>query len=324
MTHIRSAFAELLQPSLSSRTVFVKCVPAPVSFFERRAVLRAVQKLSHETIETFRKLEDNSSFVVVTTKPGTAEGLVNDSPITRVVITHDPNDSPAEDDKPSWGSWGAEYDMRGTITMPITPIPPSRATKTTPALSDLGFSHKTFTLHMFAANKGYNHKKAVSRNPLHGRWPPTGGRETFMSAALRRSVPSGAMAPALRDWHTSNQLLRDSTSFADGGAEGAAAVLLGKKRPSPREIFLMERIRERWNAKAVPDVMKSLATFANGSTPRNPPSASSPLPGELAYSGKSEKAHEKTGNWPAGDTPKENLATSKTFKKLFDEEPGKD
>ncbi|OTB00869.1 hypothetical protein M426DRAFT_15094 [Hypoxylon sp. CI-4A] len=255
MSRRASAFAELLQTSLSSRTVYVKCVPAPVSFFERRAVLRAVQKLTHETVETFKKLEDNSSFVVVTTKPGTATALVNDSPITRVIIAEETNAV----------TWGAAYDLRGAITTPINPMAPSKATTTTPALSFLGLSHRTFTLHMFAANKTYNHKEAVRRNPLHGPWPSGGSKETFISAALRRSVPSGSMAPALRDWHTANQLSRDSTSFADEGAEGAAAMLLGKKRLSSREVYFMERIRARRNAGRAPAVMMGLAAFADTS-----------------------------------------------------------
>ncbi|KAI2625598.1 hypothetical protein GGR54DRAFT_637381 [Hypoxylon sp. NC1633] len=258
-TRTASAFAEILQTSLSSRTVYVKCVPAPVSFYERRAVLRALQNLTGETIETFKKLEDNSSFVAVTSKPGSATALVNESPINRVVIAQDPSAATL----PSAAAWGAEYDMRGTITTPVNPVPISKATEATPAFSDLGLSRKAFTLHVFAANKTYSHKEVVSRNPLHGPWPSSGGRETFVSAALRRSIPSGAMAPGLRDWHTANQLSRDSTSFADERAEGAATILLGKKRLSAREVFLLERIRARRNARGIPAVMKSLAALAD-------------------------------------------------------------
>ncbi|KAI1764199.1 hypothetical protein GGR53DRAFT_331002 [Hypoxylon sp. FL1150] len=255
MSRKPSALAELLQASLSSRTVYVKCIPAPTSFYERRAVLRTLQSCSQETIETFKKLEDNSSFVVVTNKPDAATAMVNDSPITRVIIAQ-PNAAPNS------ASWGAEYNLRGPITTPINPLPSSNATQKTPAFDDLGLSHKTFTLHVFAANKTYNHKTVVRRNPLHGPWPSNGSRETFMSAALYGPVPSGAVAPGLRDWHTANQLSRDSTSFADEGSEGAAAVLLGKKRLSPREAFIMERIRARRNAKQIPSVMRSLAAFA--------------------------------------------------------------
>ncbi|KAI0137793.1 hypothetical protein F4776DRAFT_83685 [Hypoxylon sp. NC0597] len=274
MSRTASSFAELLPTSLSSRTIYVKCIPAPVTFSDRRAVLRAVQKHTFETVETFKKLEDDSSFVAVTTKPGNATYLVNASPITRVVFEQDPNAASA----PNGASWGAEYDMRGTITTPINPLTPSKSTRTTRALSELGISHKTFTLHIFAANRTYNHKEVVSKNPLHGPWPSNGinNRETFVSAALRRSVPSGAMAPALRDWHTANQLSRDSTSFADEGAEGAAAVLLGKKRLSSKEVFLMERIRARRNAKGIPAVMKSLAAFADGSIRDPSPTLESP------------------------------------------------
>ncbi|KAI1778664.1 hypothetical protein F4818DRAFT_306372 [Hypoxylon cercidicola] len=255
-----SALAELLQASLSSRTVYVKCIPAPTSFYERRAVLRTLQSSSQETIETFKKLEDNSSFVVVTTKPDAATAMVNDSPITRVVIAQ-------EED----ASWGAEYNLRGTITAPVNPLPPSVATQKTPAFDDLGLSHRTFTLHVFAANKTYNHKGVVRRNPLHGPWPSNSNRETFMSAALYKSVPSGAMAPGLRDWHTANQLSRDSTSFADEGTEGAATVLLEQKRLSSREAFIMERIRARRNAREIPAIMKSLAAFADGTANDIPP-----------------------------------------------------
>ncbi|KAI1451627.1 hypothetical protein F4805DRAFT_84289 [Annulohypoxylon moriforme] len=277
MSRTASAFAGLLQSSLSSRTVFVKCVPSPVTFFERRAVLRAVQKLSHETIETFKKLEDDSSYIVVTTKPGTANALVNDSPITRVVISQDPNST----NDSTIGSWGAAYDLRGSITAPIDPIPPSRAAETTPALEDLGISHITFTLHMFAANRTYNHRDAINKNPLHGPWPSSdnsdSGMETFRSAALRQCVPAGAMAPALRDWDTANQLYRDSSSFADEGVEGAATALFGKKRLSPNEVYVMERIRMRRNQAKIPAVMRSLAAFADGTVCDQPPDVD-PLP----------------------------------------------
>ncbi|KAI1098780.1 hypothetical protein F4804DRAFT_113118 [Jackrogersella minutella] len=284
MSHTPLAFAELLQKSLSSRTVYLRCHPAPVNFFERRAVLRAVQKLTHETVETFKKLEDNSSFVIVTTKAGTATALVNDSPFTRVFITEEPN-----------SSWGAEYDMRGYITTPINPIPPSRATKSTPTLFSLGLSPKTFTLHMFAANKTYNHKEAVRRNPLHGPWPSNDSKETYMSAALRNSIPSGAMAPALRDWHAANQLWRDSISFADEGTEGAAAVLLGKKRLSPKEVFLMERIRARRNDEGTPAIMKGLAAYANRIVDDLPSTPN--LPSETKTS------PEGSGGWPTRPKP---------------------
>ncbi|KAI2775647.1 hypothetical protein F4815DRAFT_395436 [Daldinia loculata] len=275
MSSKTSAFADLLQTSLSSRTIYLKCVPAPVNFSERRGVLRAVQKLTHETVETFKKLEDNSSFVVVTSKPGTATALVNDSPIMRVIIDQDPNAASSSSSASS--SWGAEYDIRGSITTPVNPYAPSRLlTRETPALSDLGVSYKVFTLHMFAANKTYNHKEAIRKNPLHGPWPSHNARETFVSAALRRSIPSGPMAPALRDWHTANQLSRDSFSFADEGVEGAASVLLGKKRLSSKEIFFLDRIRARRNAKGVPDIMKSLAAFANENVHDSPSNAVNP------------------------------------------------
>ncbi|KAI0885929.1 uncharacterized protein GGS22DRAFT_136141 [Annulohypoxylon maeteangense] len=276
MSRTASAFAELLQSSLSSRTVYVKCIPSPVTFFERRSVLRAVQKLSFETIDTFKKLEDNSSFIVVTSKPDAAAALVNASPVTRVVVAQDPNAAGGE---PTTSSWGAEYDVRGSITAPIDPIPPSRETESTPALKDLGISYITFTLHMFAANRAYNHLDAIKKNPLHGPWPSSDGdeMETFRSAALRQCVPAGAMAPALRDWDTANQLLRDSTSFSEEGVEGASTTLLGKQRLKRKHIFILERIRNRQNRNMIPAIMRSLAAFADGTACDKPPLVD-PLP----------------------------------------------
>lgn len=104
------------------------------------------------------------------------------------------------------------------------------------------------------------------KNPLHGQWPgdSSGKTETFISAALRRVVPSGAMAPALRDWETGGQLAHhDVDGFADNhGAEGAASLLLGKKRLSSRESFLLERIRRRGAERETPRIMRGLVAFA--------------------------------------------------------------
>lgn len=58
MTSSASAFAKLVTPSLSSRTVFVKCTPVPANFTERRAVLRSLYSSATEPdIEVFKKLE---------------------------------------------------------------------------------------------------------------------------------------------------------------------------------------------------------------------------------------------------------------------------
>ncbi|CAJ2502455.1 Uu.00g098490.m01.CDS01 [Anthostomella pinea] len=273
MSSTASAFARLKPHSLSSRTVFVKCIPAPVSFSERRAVYTALQKVSFETIETFKKLEDNSCFIAVTTKPGTAAALVNDSPLTRTIISHQQDADAAA--SPGRASWGSEFDLRGSITEPVSPLPANKATQATAASADLGLSHKTFTLRIFPANTSYNHVEEVKKSPLHGPWPDNDVSETFVSAALNRIIPAGAMAPALRDWQTANQLTRESTSFAGEGREGAAHALMGKKRLSEREHFLLERIRRRQQAEGIPTVMKSLALFADLSAARSRPSKTS-------------------------------------------------
>ncbi|KAI3326303.1 hypothetical protein HD806DRAFT_442884 [Xylariaceae sp. AK1471] len=253
-----SALAQLKPFSLRSRSLFVKCVPAPKSFYERRAVLAALQKSSQQSIETFKKLKDNSSFIAVTTRPDVVKSLLDNSPLERIVISQDLDNGEVS----SQSAWGSEIDVSGPIAPPVNPLPADPTTKPTPASANLGLSHKTFTLHIFPANATYNHNEEVRKNALHGKWPGDGTTETFISAALQRVIPSGAMAPGLRDWETGNQLARESDSFADSGREGAASMLLGRKRLSAREVFLMERIRRRNAARETPKVMRGLMQFA--------------------------------------------------------------
>lgn len=141
-------------------------------------------------------------------------------------------------------------------------MPADVAASPSPASAQLGLSYKTFTLHIFPTNTDYNHSAEIKKNPLYGKWPGNGKTETFISAALQRIIPSGAMAPALRDWETGNQLASDGDNFAEDGPEGAASVLFGKKRVSAREAFLMERIRRRHAEQETPKVMSSLYDFA--------------------------------------------------------------
>lgn len=154
--------------------------------------------------------------------------------------------------------------MSGPIATPVSLLPANLAAEPTPASAEVGLSHKTFTLHIFPTNAAYDHRAEVRKNPLHGQWPGDGEAETetFISAALRQVVPPGAMAPALRDWETGNQLARDADSFADDGPEGAASTLLGRKRISALESFLLERIRRRDAGRETPRVMSGLFQFA--------------------------------------------------------------
>ncbi|KAI0855857.1 hypothetical protein F4860DRAFT_446168 [Xylaria cubensis] len=254
-----SVLAQLKPFTLASRSLFVKCVPAPRSFYERRAVLAALQRSSQQSIETFKKLQDSSSFIAITTRPEAASTLLENSPLERTIISQGSSSDVAL--TPS--TWSSNYDdVSGPIAAPVNPLPADVVAKPTPASVDLGLSYKTFTLHIFPANVDYDHVAEVRKNPLHGQWPGNGKIETFISAALHRVVPSGAMAPALRDWETGNQLAHDGDSFADNGPEGAAATLLGKKRLSAREAFLMERIRRRGADKEMPKVMSGLFQFA--------------------------------------------------------------
>ena len=57
MSQLRSALSNLMPISLWERTIFVKCIPIPANFTERRAVLRALQKETSEGIEVFKKMK---------------------------------------------------------------------------------------------------------------------------------------------------------------------------------------------------------------------------------------------------------------------------
>ncbi|KAI8629904.1 hypothetical protein F5Y19DRAFT_62911 [Xylariaceae sp. FL1651] len=279
MSTSASALAQLKPFTLSSRSLFVKCVPAPRNFYERRAVLAALQKASQESIETFKKLQDSSSFIAVTKDPDAATSLLDNSPFERTIIAQDL----ANSELSSQSAWGSEFDVSGPVTTPVNPLPTSSTSKPTPASFDLGLSHRTFTLHVFPANTSYDHKAEIRKNAIHGPWPGDGKTETFISAALRRVIPSGAMAPALRDWETGNQLARDSDSFADDGREGAASMFLGKKRISAQEAFIMERIRRREAEHNTPKVMRSLVQFAKECRARpRPPVLNSKPPSDTA------------------------------------------
>lgn len=191
----------------------------------------------------------------MTAKPEAASALINDSPFERTLILEDP--TIADDVKKT--EWGSMYALPKTITAPVNPLPRFKATPTTDASNELGLSHMIFTIHCFPPNPTFDHLQTVRSNPLHGPWPDNGGRETFISASLKRSVPSGPLAPALRDWVTGNQLSHDPTSPAEEASEGPLSILLGWSRA---HVYNRERARARLKAKERPEVMKSLTAFA--------------------------------------------------------------
>ncbi|KAI0134432.1 hypothetical protein BJ170DRAFT_591410 [Xylariales sp. AK1849] len=264
-----SALARTLPTSLSSRTIFVKCMPAPVNFTERRAVLKALCTTGNAPdIEVFQKLEDSSSFIAVTASPGTANALVNDSPFKRIVHLQDSTAATTF----STTAWGAAF--RKTITDPINIQTYGDYTKKErhkPERASLGLNSKIFTIHVFPANPTYNHKRAVGRSPLHGPWPPNAGRETFISAALKKTIPASALAPALRKWEAGHQSTGDFMGFE---AEGAPSLLGGT---TPGQSFIQERHVERKNDEVIPDVMKSLAAVADAKTRQEPRNVSKAL-----------------------------------------------
>ncbi|GAP84534.1 putative pal1-like protein [Rosellinia necatrix] len=273
MSGSTSALAQLKPFTLNSRSLFIKCIPAPRSFYERRAVLAALQKSSQQSIEMFKKLQDSSSFIAITTRPEAAVDLIDNSPLERTIVSQ----SPSSDEISSQSSWSSNLNTSGPIANPVNPIIADSTAKATPASDELGLSYRTFTLHIFPTNPDYDHREEVRKSPLHGQWPGDGKKmETFISSALKTVIPSGAMAPALRDWETGNQLARDLDSFADNGPEGAASMLLGRKRTSTGESFLLERIRRRAAEQETPKVMSSLVQFFKECRSK---SATTPEPG---------------------------------------------
>lgn len=250
----------------------------------------------------------------MTTRPEAATSLLKASPIERTVYSQDIS----SDGSSSKSVWESEVDLSGPIARPVDPLPADEATPT-PAFNDLGISQKNFTLHVFLPNANYKHGEEIRKNPIHGRWPGGHRNETFISAALRRVVPSGAMAPALRDWETGNQLAHDGDGFSTG-EEGAAAALLGQKRHSASEVFFLERIRRREEEQETPKIMTSLLQFAEDCKTQ---SRSSP---DLAESSQITTVKDSDNQWnisppnpgSRGQKP-DALLDSASFKKLLKE-----
>ncbi|KAI0394319.1 hypothetical protein F5Y17DRAFT_265547 [Xylariaceae sp. FL0594] len=299
-----SVLAQLKPVNLKTRAVFVKCSPPAKNFYERRAVLAALQKCTSQSIEVFKKLEDNSSFFAVTTRPEAVTTLFNESPIERTIYTQDLS----SDGSSSRSVWQSEVDLSGPIARPVDPLPVGNAAPT-PAFNDLGLSQKNLTIDIFPLNEDYKHYEDIKSNPIYGRWPAGSKTGTFISTALRRVVPSGAMAPALRDWETGNQLSDDSFATAE---EGAVATLLGQKRHTTAELFYLERVRRRAEEKATPQIMKSLVQFAADCKAQSESSPGMTKSSDMDGSwDKLPLTPKSQGQKPAG------LLNNESFKKLF-------
>jgi hypothetical protein len=252
----------------------------------------------------------------VTTRPDAATSLLDNSPLERIVISQDLGNNEVS----GQSACDSEIDVSGPIAPPVNPLPADSMTvKPTPASANLGLSHRTFTLHIFPVNAAYNHSEEIRKNPLHGKWPGDGKTETFRSAALKRVIPSSAMAPGLRDWETGNQLARESDSFADNGREGAASMLLGRKRLSAREAFFMERVRRREAEQATPKVMSSLMQFAEEcrTRPRSRRTQSENL--RSTTTRRSPAQADKSFHGTTSATKSDALLDDAAFKKLLNE-----
>lgn len=226
--------------------------------------------------------QDSSSFIVVTTKAESARTAIYDSPFQRILVTQGIENS----DKPKRVTWGALYNVHSSITTPLNPIPTEKTGGPPPSSSeDSDTAQKTFTIHCFPAAKDFDHNEGIKQDPLNGPWPDSGGVETYISASLRQTVPSGHMAPGLRDWETGRQMSRDSGSFVDEEVYGAAATILGKPRFSKlttkdRMGHILERMRVRKSQDEIPEIMNSLAAYVKkvqGAGPDQQTSGRTPL-----------------------------------------------
>lgn len=210
---------------------------------------------------TRSNVQDSSSFIAVTTTPDTATELVNKSPLERTVYTQDS----AAATTFSTTSWGSA--VRTTITDPV--IVKTRAQvdeevakmDETARTEEIGLKTRSFTISVFPANAAFSHKRIIQLNPLHGPWPPGDSGDSYISAALRKSIPAGAMQPGLRDWETGRQL---SAEFV-GPEDEVATTLLGLSKHG--KAFVKERLWKK--QRNVPDVMKSLGSVADA--PQPPP-----------------------------------------------------
>lgn len=216
--------------------------------------------------------QDNSSFIVVTTKAESARIAIYDSPFQRTLVTQGLENP----DKPKRVTWGALYNVHSTITSPVNPIPTEKTGGPPPSSSEgSDTAQKTFTIHCFSTAKDFDHNEGIKQDPLNGPWPDSGGVETYISALLRQTVPSGHMAPGLRDWETGRQMSRDSGSFVDEEVYGAAATILGKQRfgkqtTKDRMGHILERMRIRKSQDEIPEVMNSLTAYVKKVRSANP------------------------------------------------------
>ena len=192
----------------------------------------------------------------MTTRIEIAKALIENSPFERTFIVEDSTKA-GQSREPTWGDTSG---ARRTVTALVNPLPTDlHPTPTTDDTNDLGLSHGTFSIHCFPPNKTFNHLRTVRTHPLHGPWPDNDGRETFISATLRRSVPPGLMAPALRDWVTGGQLSRFTETAADEKGEGALSLLIGRSR---EKTYQWEQIVARKKERNIPEIMNGLARFS--------------------------------------------------------------
>ncbi|KAI1332713.1 hypothetical protein F5Y16DRAFT_123606 [Xylariaceae sp. FL0255] len=258
-----SSIAQLKPFSIGPRALFVKCSPAPTTFFERRAVLAALQQATHDQIETFKKLNDQSSFMIITTNPEAAKKLRQMTPLERAVTRQDTSESETS----VLPSWLADFQEIGPIATPAESVPMTEKLRKQSSASDqLGLSTRSFTLSIFPVNKTYSHIQEVKKNPLHGRWPGV-SHETYMASALGKKVPSDVMFRGLRDWETGNQLSHDVDGFfTEGDPDGASARLLDMiPATSDRRKRAMDRAHDKADAANVPAVMRSVIKFIEDS-----------------------------------------------------------
>ncbi|KAF5018186.1 hypothetical protein F66182_9843 [Fusarium sp. NRRL 66182] len=172
---IRSGAKNLLENSLSGRSLIVRVGPAPISFVERRSILRALEQ--HGIVEHFKLLPGYRSVFVACMKESEAA--------SKIIST-----SPIQSTAPKLGS----------DTNRIIRLQGLTAKFEEPQTSD---THKTnatdFTIQVHAAPY-YRHAASTS-SPVASVWPEWMESDlTFASRTLRQSLPNTIAARGLKHW----------------------------------------------------------------------------------------------------------------------------
>ncbi|KND89752.1 hypothetical protein TOPH_05640 [Tolypocladium ophioglossoides CBS 100239] len=189
MTSIASA----ARRSMPQRSIRILVSPTPMTFAERRSVLQVLEQ--HGAVEVFKMTPGyHSNFVSVTKEPTTASKLVASSPLTyNMAVPRANADMYVADLGEPEGFNGDVLSVANAHGRPTTSGAETDA-------ESARREHKEFTLEIFPA-PDYNHKYAMSGQPLHHSWPDAYNQDrSFAATTLKQSLPQTVAAKGLSHW----------------------------------------------------------------------------------------------------------------------------